>query len=166
MKYLILLCAAAVIFPSSAISDVADWDLYISQSKINNIVAKGDSLWCATDGGILLFNLADSVFTSYFDGLELRSSNIEAVVTDENNNIWAGFRFHGIARIRDVDTNPKVNWYTEEYSLINDNVNCLAYVDDEIYYGTEKGIGKFVEEMPSDEITYTVGGRVERCIKV
>ena len=155
MKYFILLCAAAVIFPSSAISDVADWDLYISQSKINKIVAKGDSLWCATDGGIMLFNLTDSVFTSYFDGLELRSSNIEAVVADENNNIWAGFRSHGIARIRDIDTDPKVNWYTEEYDLINDNVTCLAYVDDEIYYGTANGIGKFVEEMPSDEITLT-----------
>ncbi|MDZ7859652.1 MAG: T9SS type A sorting domain-containing protein [Candidatus Krumholzibacteriota bacterium] len=153
MKYFILLIAAAVIFPGSVVRADINWDVYISQSKVNAIEVVGDSLWCATDGGIMLFDKGDSVYTSYLNGLELRSSNVEAVTVDANNDIWAGFRGHGVARIR--NTGQEANWYTEEYGLISDSVTCIANVDNEIYYGTVKGIGKFVEKIPSGEMVLT-----------
>ncbi|MCK4236074.1 MAG: T9SS type A sorting domain-containing protein [Candidatus Krumholzibacteria bacterium] len=162
MKRLGLFVLSLVLFvPGAAKSAAGDWNVYINASAINRITCSGDSLWCATYGGILVYDLSDSTFTQYMDGLGLRSSLVSAVTVDRHGSVWVGHVSSGIDRIDDIETDPYVKHYSYTLEgLISDNITCLAAVDDDVYYGSTNGVAKFYENMPSqvpgltDELEY------------
>jgi ligand-binding sensor domain-containing protein len=133
-----------------------DWNIYMDASAVSRITVLGDTLWCGTRGGILLFDLADSTFTSYLDGLELRSNDITAVTVDGRGSIWAAMRTAGVARVDDPDGSLTVKEYTEALDgILGDSVLCLLSVEDDIYYGCTGGAAKFFNNIPSREPVLT-----------
>lgn len=139
------------VFISPAHAQENSWEVYFSQSTINNIEISGDTVLCSTDGGVLLFDLSDSTFYSYYGGFDLRSGFVEGAAFDSEGNLWAGFRAHGVARIEEPFTDPDATWYSEEYGMISDSITCITGVGDDIYYGSSEGIGKFFQGLPSRE---------------
>jgi ligand-binding sensor domain-containing protein len=124
----------------------------MNPSAVNRVTAIGDSLWCGTRGGILLFDLGDSSYTSYLDGLELRSNDITAVTLDGRGSIWAAMRTAGIARIDNPDGGFSVKEYTETVDgILSDSVMCLLTIEDDIYYGGMGGVAKFYNNVPAAE---------------
>ncbi len=153
MRYLVL---AALLAGGSAHAAPGDWNVYMNASAISRVTALGDSLWCGTRGGILLFDLGDSTFTSYLDGLELRSNDITAVTVDGRGSIWAAMRVAGVARIDNPDGNFSVKEYTEVLDgILSDSVMCLLRVEEDIYYGGVKGVAKFFNNVPASEPVLT-----------
>ncbi len=153
-KYSIPIILIAIVAHSTLNAGPGDWNVFLDSSAIVNIECAGDSLWCATNGGILLFNLADSSFAQYLDGLRLKSGEVMAVTVDHNGSIWAAFEEDGIARIDNPGTDPAVVYYSENSTsnqILSDNVTCLARVGNEIYYGTVLGVGKFFDNLHSLE---------------
>jgi hypothetical protein len=158
----ILFAALIVCAGASADGAPGDWNVYMDASAINRVTALGDSLWCGTRGGILLFDLRDSTFTKYLDGLDLRSNDITAVTVDGRGSIWAAMRVAGVARIDDPDGGRVVKEYTETLDgILSDSVMCLLTVDDDIYYGGTGGVAKFYENTPATEpvLTDSMEGR-------
>jgi ligand-binding sensor domain-containing protein len=147
----IIVAAAGVIYGAGG-----EWNVYLNPSAINRISVTGDSLWCATTGGILLFDLSDSSFTQYIDGLDFRSSDVSAVTVDRHGGIWAGFTSSGVTRIDDINTEPFVKHYSETLEgILSDSITCFAVVGDDVYYGSANGVAKFYEHVPVDEFVLT-----------
>ncbi|MBU8923220.1 MAG: T9SS type A sorting domain-containing protein [Bacteroidales bacterium] len=131
-----------------------DWNIYLDASAIVDISMAGDSLWCATNGGILLFDLTDSTFTQLLDGLQLRSGNISSVAIDINGSVWAGFLSQGMARIDAPGIMPEVTHFSENSTfnqILSDSVTCLESAGRDVYYGTMRGVGKFFDNIHSFE---------------
>jgi ligand-binding sensor domain-containing protein len=123
---------------------------------VNGIVPLGDTLWCATNGGILLFDLNDSTFTQHMDGIGLRSSRIAAITVDENRSLWVGHISSGIDRIDHIDSEPFVKHYSAAVDLIqSDSITSIVAAGDDIYYGGSNGVAKFFDNLPSPETGLT-----------
>jgi len=146
-------CAAFILFslivqPGAAAGASGDWNVYVNASAVNRIACIGDSLWCATRGGVVLFDLRDSTVTQYLDGLGFRTTNVSAVTVDRGGSVWAAFVTSGIARIDHIASSPSVTLYSATIDqLMSDSVTCVAAAGDEIYYGSTNGAAKFFEDI-------------------
>ncbi|MCK4548633.1 MAG: T9SS type A sorting domain-containing protein [Candidatus Krumholzibacteria bacterium] len=162
MKTLGCIILVALLAATTAQGAPGDWNVYMDASSVSRVTVIGDSLWCGTRGGILLFDLGDSTFTTYLDGLDLRSNDITAVTVDGRGSIWAAMRTAGIARIDDPDGAVSVKEYTEALNgILSDSVICVLRVEDDLYYGSTGGAAKFFNNIPSLEpvLTDSTAGR-------
>ncbi len=136
---------------SASLEAEGEWKVYFSQSSVKKILADGDTLLCATDGGVMLFDMADSTFQSYYGEFDLRSSFAVDAAMDSQGDLWAGFKFHGVARVRDPFGQPDAVWFNKDSGVFSDSITCLASVEDEVYYGSSNGLGKFFQGIHTEE---------------
>ena len=120
------------------------WTVHMNASALYGITMTGDSLWCSTSGGVLLYNLIDSTFSHYYDGVDLPSSDVRAVALDGNGSVWIGFEKSGIVRVDDIEIDPATTRFDEVHTgLLSDSITCFLRIGDEILYGSADGIAKF-----------------------
>ena len=153
---LVLLCSC-----SSAWA-LEGWTVHLNASALYGMTLTGDSLWCSTSGGVLLFDLLDSTFTHYYDGLELPSSEVRAVTLDGNGSVWIGFEKSGIVRVDNIDSEPVTTRFDEVLTgILSDSITCFLRVGDEILYGSADGIAKFSdgEHRMEPHLSDTLGDR-------
>lgn len=152
MKRTIIAAAWALLLAAPAARGASgDWNVYLNTSAVNRITAIGDSLWCGTRGGIVLFNLADSTFSQRCDGLGFRSTNVTDVAVDGAGAVWASFMTSGVARIDRFGADPIVKLYSVIDGILSDSVTCIAAAGSDVYYGSSRGAAKFFENLPSWE---------------
>lgn len=148
MRRLVALVAAALFAPAVLFGASGDWKVFVNASAVNRITAIGDSLWCGTRGGILLFNLRDSTFAQYLDGLGFRATDVSAMTIDRDGSVWASFVASGVARIDRLGSSPAVKLYSATIDgLVSDSVTCIARAGDDIYYGSVNGAAKFFDRI-------------------
>ena len=152
----LILMISTTCFIGAAHGESGDWDLHLNASSMYRITRIGDSLWCGTNGGIVLFDLNDSTFTQYIDGMGFRSGNVTAVTTDRHGSVWAGFASTGVTRIDNPGSFPTTRNYSAAINgLVSDSITCIAAVGDDVYYGSVNGMAKFYNGLPSPEVTLT-----------
>jgi ligand-binding sensor domain-containing protein len=152
MKRKVKILAAVFILCTVSGSLYSDtWDQQFCHNAVNNIYLRGDTLWCCTNGGILTYDISDSTFSHFGGELQMRSTRVEVLTFDRDGNVWAGFETHGIARIQNPLAGPELTWYSAETGLIDDRILAIESVGEEVYYGCERGLGKFFQELPSSE---------------
>ena len=152
-RILIVMAACALLAPGAACAASGDWEIFVNASAINRIDCIGDSIWCSTRGGILVFDLGDSSFVQHLDGLGFRSTDVSGITRDNHGSVWASFTTSGVARIdRLGSAEPSVKLYTSAYNyLLSDSVTCIASAGDDVYYGSTGGIAKFYDNLHSLE---------------
>ncbi len=145
--------ACALLAPGGAFAASGDWEIFVNASAINRIACVGDSIWCSTRGGILVFSLVDSSFVQHLDGLGFRSTDVSGVARDARGSVWASFTTSGVARIdRFGSAVPSVKTYSSTIDgLMSDSVACIATAGDDVYYGSTGGIAKFYDNLHSLE---------------
>lgn len=155
---ILFICLAAVAVTAAP----GDWRIELDASAVHRITRVGDSLWCATAGGVLLFDMTDSSFAQYTCEIGLRSNDVTAVAVDGRGDIWAAMRGTGVARIDDPDGQPRVTGYSAALGgILSDSVACLLRVGGDIYYGCTEGAAKFFANVPAREpnLTDSLAGR-------
>ena len=79
----------AVVPPHSASAAIGDeWDIWTNPNFINEIAAVGDTLWCATSGGIVRYDMITGdydVFTT-MDGLS--TNYVRYLAADPDGGVW------------------------------------------------------------------------------
>lgn len=145
-----------------ALAQTGDWLIELDASAVSRITRAGDSLWCATAGGVLLFDMTDSTFAQFTCEIGLRSNDITAVAVDGGGSIWAAMRGSGAARIDDPNEAPRVTAYSSALSgILSDSLTCLLRIGQDVYYGCSEGVGKFFANVPAREpnLTDSLAGR-------
>jgi ligand-binding sensor domain-containing protein len=152
-RILTVLAAFALLVPGVASAASGDWNIYVNASGINRITCVGDSIWCATRGGIVVFSLVDSSFVQHLDGLGFRSTDVSGVTRDDRGSVWASFTTSGIARIdRFGSDDPSVKLYSSTIDgLLSDSVTCVVAAGSDVYYGSRGGVAKFYDNLHSLE---------------
>jgi ligand-binding sensor domain-containing protein len=152
-RILIVMTACALLAPGAALAESGGWEIFVDASAINRIDCVGDSIWCSTRGGILIFNLGDSSFVQHLGGLAFRSTDVSGVARDDRGSVWASFTTSGVARIDHFGSaQPSVKLYSSTIDgLMSDSVACIASAGNDVYYGSTGGIAKFYDNLHSLE---------------
>ena len=147
----------AVVFVLFTTVHSKEWEQFYNSSSVYRIREFGGSLYCATGGGIMKYDLSDSSFTQYINGLGFPSSGVSDITIDNEGNLWVGFAAHGIARVEAIETDPSVILYnlSRTSGMLSDSVTCLLSVGEDVYYGSTKGIAKFFDNVHTKETNLT-----------
>jgi hypothetical protein len=134
----LLLCASA---PAAA-QDSGAWQTFLRPYDYVQMLAEGDTVWCATgQAGLLLFHPSDGTFSSItrVPG-GLAGNALTSIARDLGGDLWFGTDGQGVSRLgSDRRTWGLVNAFD---GLRSEVVGCLA-VDpqrDSVWIGTEAGI--------------------------
>jgi len=159
-RYLVFTILVCMISGSAALAADDDWTIFLNSSAFYRITIAGDELWCSTSGGLLLFDLADSTFTEYYNGLGFPSTEVRDATRDAEGSVWVGFGAAGIMRISDPERNPVTTIFDELHTqLLSDSITCLLAAPDGLYYGSMEGVGRIegdshvLEELLSDSLS-------------
>lgn len=123
-----------------------EWISLIAPEKINEIREIDNKYYCATDGGLMIYDPQTKSLKriTLKDGLP--SPRIEDIAVDNNGNIWIGTYDNGIAMRIENGWNhiptPISSWSQNTSKLY-----CLEFDQfNNLWIGTEEGLFKYVDE--------------------
>lgn len=100
---------------------IGDWDAFTSPLDVKMMIEMGDTVYCATDGGILKFDVAASSFETYTNLHGLSGTDIAAIAKDHKNQIWIGGASpDGFINIFDPETEEVTTVFDYDLSEILD----------------------------------------------
>ena len=80
--------------PGSAFREIAaeqyEWGYFTADSRIRDMAVDGNSLWAATGGGVLTFDLTDGTYTKTITVDGLASNDVLSVAIDQTGHKWFG----------------------------------------------------------------------------
>ena len=119
------------LFLSISISQerIGDWQCFTSTLNIKDITVFNGDIYCATDGGILQFNLQTKSFTSYTKLHGLNSTKLSIIESGRDNLIWVGGDSPGFIQRFDPWKEMVVTEFPYEFSEISHIVSgdSIAY---------------------------------------
>ena len=126
-------------------------------STIRHLYKNNDSLWLATDFGLVLMSEKKTCVLKVYDSKAgLIGNVVYAILPDKNNNLWMSSN-HGIFRLN-ISTQNLKN-FDEGYGLLGAEFNTAACCTDDaghLFFGGINGINYF---LPTEIAvnTYTTG---------
>ena len=151
-------CVTAAVLPGTAPAQ-GSWTTHIDASLINEIVARDGKLYCASRGGLLVYDPATDRFEQFTNVDGLLSNSLTALVFDAAGKLYVGTEDIGIARFS-VATGAirRERVYTQQIEGIADNhVTSLAIDGDDVVYGSIDGMGLIVDDFPSSPLKKSDG---------
>ncbi|RZA00595.1 MAG: T9SS type A sorting domain-containing protein [Sphingobacteriaceae bacterium] len=128
-----------IFFGSAAFAGEPTWKSYTSNSMVKNMYENNGSMWVATFGGLIKYDL-ESGKKTYFTKAEngLPSNSVEDVTSDLSGNIWIGTYDAGIAMF---DGSKWTNFNMKNSKLPSDAVRSVeSDSKGNIYVGTGNGL--------------------------
>ncbi len=93
------------------------------------------SIWCATEGGALLFNPESSNYQTWTNSEDLLSNNLLSVAVSESGDVWFGSADYGISKYNPANE----NWvyYTSDLREGIAKVHTIEFFESEVWFGTD-----------------------------
>lgn len=112
-------------------------------ATVNEIVRTGDTIWAATNGGVLQYNLDSRAYERFTRVDGLAGNRVLSTVADSENNLWFGTGGDGLSKF-DTSLGRFTSPFTEfeEFEL-----NDLAIAGDELYIASNVGISLFLTDV-------------------
>jgi outer membrane protein assembly factor BamB len=136
--------AAALLTTSIGAPARADkWTNHIDASMINEIVVRDQTLYIATFGGLLLYDIDDGTFVQYRNDSGLPSNAIQCLVFNADGDIYAGTADVGMAKVRIANGKLTLKRSLSEQidGLASSTINSVAVWGEDIVYGSTPGGG-------------------------
>jgi len=129
----------------------ADWDWQTQTSTLNirDMCGSYGKIWCATEGGLLVYNPINNQFTARTNTEGLALTNVTAVVPDVQECIWIGFD-NGI--IQRYDSKANTWWTIKDYE--DHQITSLYYQGDTLFVGLDIGVSIYLIEREEVKETY------------
>lgn len=150
--------AAAVGFVATALllalpwqAKSSRWENHVDASFIKQIVYRNGDLVMATNGGLLIYDIAADEFIQHKSVAGLPSNALNCLVFDGAGNLWVGTDDVGIAKLSIGESGVRVlRAFNEEFDgLAGNSILSVDLWDGQLVYGTETGAGLFDREIPS-----------------
>jgi hypothetical protein len=132
------LLLAVVSFPTTALAGA--WTTYLRAKVYSDLVAQGDTIWCASlDGGLLRYLQAADRFESIArEPGGLASQALTALEFDRTGRLWVGSLDRGVSRLG--PDGKSWDLISELDGLPGGEVHVLRTVGDTMLIGTEHGV--------------------------
>lgn len=121
-----------------------NWTNLITPQKIHEIYEIDSKLYCATEGGLVIYNQTTQTVERQLITDDIPSHRVEDITQDATNNIWIGTYDNGLARMTD-DGWEKL---PIEHNFSSAPLNyCIEYDDNgTLWVGTSSGLFKYENE--------------------
>lgn len=148
-KYCVLFIFFIFGITASAQTSLWNWQSYTAMRNIRGICSGASQLFCATEGGLLAFDLNTNEFQKWNNAEGLASNDVTALTSDNNSNIWLG-TVNGLVQ--------KFSPATSEWFLIKDfeghRVNYFVLYGDSLFIGLDIGISLYIVSRKEVKETY------------
>ncbi len=160
MKLLIiLLVISSVIF---ADINTSNWKVFTDKNGINSFFFDDSVIYCATIGGISIYDIKKDSFTSIINTDGLSGNYINKIFKDKNNNLWVGTSGSYLNLIK-PDFDIKVFDHFDGISL---EINDIAGYNDYLYIGCDDGLTIFKNQKFYSKITMNNGLLDNNILKI
>ncbi len=115
--------------------EITNWKIYSTYQYINQIEKRGDTVYLATSGGLVLFSPEkESALKAYTYKDGLLSHYVQSFAWDEEGNLWLGTSYRGVL----IWNKEKFLHYPSE--RIPSSVRRIKILGDTVILGTDEGI--------------------------
>lgn len=152
--------AAMILFwPGSFASAQSRWTNYLDASVVREIVYSDGNLYAATQGGLLVYDIASARFTQYTNARGLPSNNLTGLALDSSGDIYVGMADAGVAKVRlSGETLSLLRSLNQQIDGIAGNeVYSVAKWDGDIVYGTSEGAGLIINDFAASVYQFDDG---------
>ncbi len=147
-----LLLFSLLVVPHILYADVGDWKTFTSSKDIRQMVADDSLIWCATEGGVLVYNYTHTTFRKYTNTEGLSSIDVVAIERDHRGSIWVGLA-DGRLNIMDA--------VSGKWSMKNDyrglTINDLCAYGDSVFVALNIGVSLYDAKRQEVKETYKIG---------
>jgi ligand-binding sensor domain-containing protein/serine phosphatase RsbU (regulator of sigma subunit) len=120
--------------------------------QVNNLLQADSQVYCATAGGISVFDLYGGHIRNYTEADGLASSVCIDIVSDPNGAVWIATKSRGISQISSGASGTVVNYGTDQ-GLVSNSTYFVEFADSvSLWIGTNLGIN--VLNIESGEISF------------
>ncbi|MFC1568644.1 two-component regulator propeller domain-containing protein [bacterium] len=139
-----------------------EWKTFTSTREIRDMTLFDDQLWCATEGGLLLFDIESHQFEAWTNTEGVASVNVTSLCKDDSNNLWIGMKDGYLQRF-DIQ---KKQWLTvTDYT--DYHIYDLVIHGDSLFVALDIGISVYLISRQEVKETYKhLGEAIEAEIAV
>ncbi len=132
LSYCLIAC------PVNSWADIGEWMTFTNKNDIRDIGVYGNSVWCATNGGVFKFNFEDSSYEEITNTNGLDNNDVKTLEIDPYGNVWFGL------------TNGYINIYRQNerrWESIDDyfgqTINDLKFYGDSVFVALNIGVSLY-----------------------
>ena len=150
----VLGCIVILVLLSVAFGANGDWTTYTNMNHIEEVLLKGEELWCATTGGIAILNTNDKTYIKLTNVEGLGGNEVYAVEIDSAGNFWFGAQNGTLTKYTPEEGSWKVhNFIDRDGSRLR--INDIAADGDRLWIATSKALSLFLIYKHGGEIKET-----------
>jgi streptogramin lyase len=131
-----------------------NWKTHTATLEIRDLCPAGDTLWCATEGGLLAFDPDVVSFRTWTNTEELAANEMGAVARDRTGCLWLGFSNGLLQKWNPADGSRRT---IDDYG--GHAVTCLWTEGDSLFVGLDIGVSLFLISGNEVKETYRRLGR-------
>lgn len=108
--------------------------------KVNSLLQMGNVIFCATEGGLSLFDLSGQPTRNYTMEDGLASAVYLDITCDTKDNLWVATKSQGVSKI-DLNMPDTIVNYNTSHGLISNSTYFVEFADSvSLWIGTNQGI--------------------------
>jgi ligand-binding sensor domain-containing protein len=139
----------------------ADWFCYVNSNEISGLAMELDTLWLASTGGVVTWNITDSIYVKYSTVEGLADNIMKDVYVDGDGTKWFG-------TVEGVTKFDGANWTTYNTSnsdLPHNSIYAITQdIDGNYWFGTGLGCAKF-DGVNWTAYTDLAGGVIDAAVR-
>ena len=148
-KFLLLLTLFCV---TNLSAEVGEWKTFTDAKDVRQFLIAENEIWCATNGGLLQFNIENNEFNKFTNIDGLLNNQVVAVDRDHTGKIWVALNDGIIHRFNPVDQSWEI---TREYDGLT--VKDMQIFGDSVFIALSLGISLFDAQRWEVKETYKIG---------
>lgn len=126
-----------------------NWKTFASSREIRDIIVNHNQLWCATEGGLLIFDMVSHTFETRTNTDGLASINTTSIITDDSGSVWIGMKDGYLQRFDGLKSQClTVTDYTDY------QINNLLIHGDSLFVALDIGISMYLISRREVKETY------------
>lgn len=150
---------------------IGDWTTYTNMNYINEVLLKGDQLWCATTGGVAILDINEGTFTKLTNVNGLGGNQLYSLATDSAGSFWLGAQNGTLTKHTPEENSWRVyNFFDRDGSRLR--IKDIAADGEQLWIATEVGVSLFLIYKHEGEIKETYrrlgehlqGGEEVKCV--
>ena len=114
-----------------------EWTSYTNGNSVNQLLVQGDTLWAATNGGVVRWNTRTGSYTKLTTANGLADNHVQSMLQSADGTLWFGTWGGGVSRL---ESNGRWTTFTTQDGLAGNGVtSMLQSQDGALWFGTWGG---------------------------
>lgn len=154
----LLLAALSVAGIANAQLPSGNWSAISSMAAVNEIVRTQNTIWAATGGGVLQYDLTSRTYERFTRVDGLAGNQVLSAVADDEGNLWFGTSGDGLSKF--IVSSARFTSPFTEFSELE--LNDLAIDGDSLYIASNVGVSLFLTDVERVKENYRQFGSSPR----